>query len=322
MPAVPALGYVVRPEHPPEELPELARRVEAAGFDELWLWEDCFFAGGIASAATVLAVTSRIRVGIGIVPAPVRNPVFLAMEIAGLARVYPGRVLPGIGHGVRDWMRQIGALPASQLGLIEETLLAVRALLSGEEVSVEGRYVQIDRVRLDHPPEVVPPVSAGVRRPKSLAIAGRAADGTILADPAPVEYVEWALRHIGAAGPHRLTAYAWYGMGADGDAARAALRGPTAEHLLRGGPHVDALGLSDEIAALVREHGPDGLAEAMPDEWVQRLVVVAGTPEECAAGIAALARAGADAVVLCPPRPLAPAADIDRLGRDLLPLLG
>jgi len=97
----------------------------------------------------------------------------------------------------------------------------------------------------------------------------------------------------------------------------AALRGPAAEHFARGGPHVDALGLGDEIAALGRER----LAEAMPDEWIRRLAVVAGTPEECAAAIAALGRAGADAVVLCPPDPHAPAEEIDRLGRELLPLV-
>jgi 5,10-methylenetetrahydromethanopterin reductase len=310
---VPALGYVVRPEHAPAQLPDFARRVEAAGFDELWLWEDCFFAGGIASAGAVLAATESIRVGIGIMPAPVRNPVFLAMEIAALEHLYPGRVLPGIGHGVRDWMRQIGAAPRSQLGLIEETLLAVRALLAGEEVTVAGDYVRLDHVKLDHPPATPPPVSAGVRRPKSLAVAGRAADGTILAEPAPVEYVEWALGQIAATRPHRLTAYAWYGMDADGDAARAALRGPAAEHFRRGGPHVDALGLGDEIAALG--------SEPPPDDWIQRLAVVAGTPEECAAGVRALGAAGADAVIFCPPHPHASAEDIDRLGCDLVPLL-
>lgn len=318
---MPALGYVVRPEHPPEELPDLARRVEAAGFEELWLWEDCFFAGGIAAAGAALAATSRVRVGIGIVPAPVRSPVFLAMELAGLARLYPGRVVAGVGHGVREWMKQIGVLPRSQVGLIEEVLRAVRALLAGEEVTVGGDYVRLDHVKLDHPPAVVPPVSAGVRRPKSLAVAGRAADGTILADPAPVEYVEWALGQIGAERPHRLTVYAWYGMDADSDAARDALRPAVAPHFVRGGPHVDALGLGSEIEALVRRHGPEGLADALPDEWIQRLVVVAGTPPECAEGIQALERAGADAVILCAPYPRPPADDIERLGRDLMPLL-
>jgi len=94
-----ALGFVVRPEHPPEALPRLARAVEDAGFDELWLWEDCFFAGGIATTATALAATSRVKVGLGIMPAPVRNPAFAAMEIAALARMHPGRVMPGFGHG-------------------------------------------------------------------------------------------------------------------------------------------------------------------------------------------------------------------------------
>jgi alkanesulfonate monooxygenase SsuD/methylene tetrahydromethanopterin reductase-like flavin-dependent oxidoreductase (luciferase family) len=309
MPAVPALGYVVRPEHPPEDLPELARRVEAAGFDELWVWEDCFWAGGIATTGAALAATSTLRVGLGITPAPMRNPATLAMEIAALARLYPGRFLPGVGHGVAEWIRQIGALPASQLGLIEEVIAAVRGLLAGEELTVDGRYVKLDRVKLEQPPAQAPPVSAGVRRPKSLAISGRVADGTILAEPAPVEYVEWARERIAATRPHRLTVYAWYAMDADGAAARESVREVAAGHFRRGGPHVDALGLSIQ----------DG--EPIRDEWIDRLGVVVGTPEECATGIRALAAAGADAIPLCSPHPKPPAEDIERLGRELLPLL-
>jgi 5,10-methylenetetrahydromethanopterin reductase len=308
---VTAIGYVIRPEHPPEDLPELARRVEAAGFDELWLWEDCFWAGGIATVGAALAATSSLRVGLGITPAPMRNPATLAMEIAALERLYPGRVLPGVGHGVRDWMRQIGGLAASQLGLLEELIAAVRALLAGEEVTVDGRYVKLDRVRLEQPPAQAPPVSAGVRRPKSLAISGRVADGTILAEPAPVEYVRWAREHIAATRPHRLTVYSTYAMDADGAAARASLRPLVAEHLRRGGPHVDALGL-----------GPLPDDDELPDEWIERLCVVVGTPEECAEGIHALAAAGADAIPLCGPYPKPPAEDIERLGRELLPLVG
>ena len=169
-------------------------------------------------------------------------------------------------------MRQIGALPASQLGLIEEVIAAVRALLAGEELTVDGRYVQLDRVKLEQPPAQAPPVSAGVRRPKSLAISGRVADGTILAEPAPVEYVGWAREQIAATRPHRLTVYAWYAMDADGAAARESVREVAAGQFRRGGPHVDALGLSVE----------DG--EPIRDEWIQRLGVVVGTPEECAAG--------------------------------------
>jgi len=297
----PALGFVVRPEHPPEALAGLARAVEDAGFDELWLWEDCFLAGGIATTATALAATSRIKVGLGIMPAPVRNAAFVAMEIAALARMYPGRVMPGFGHGVADWMRQIGAKPESQLALLEETVAAVRSLLAGEEVRVDGRYVHLDGVRLDHPPEQVPPVFTGVRRTRSLALSGRVADGTILSEPSTLSYIEWAREQIAATRPHRLTVFAWCNVNADGAAARAALQPLVEERLRVGGPQAEHLGDTADMDALI------GRAS------------VAGTPEQCVASIRALGEAGADSVVLVPH----PAHDVDpRALAELLPLGG
>jgi 5,10-methylenetetrahydromethanopterin reductase len=313
----PALGFVARPEHPPEQIAELARRVEGAGFDELWLWEDCFFAGGMAATTTALGATSRLRVGLGIMPAPVRNPAFLAMEIAALARIHPGRFLPGIGHGVPDWMRQIGAKPKSILGLLEETVAAVRALLAGEEVSVEGDYVRLDGVRLDHPPDEVPPVSTGVRRARSLALSGRVADGTILSEPTSVRYLEWAREQIAASRPHRLTVYGWFSMDSDGAAAQARLRPLLAERLPSGGPQVEQLGIGDEVAALLSDGGVERLAAEMPTGWIDSLTV-SGTPEQSAASIGALAQAGADAVILVP---YGPEVDPEPLARELLPLL-
>jgi 5,10-methylenetetrahydromethanopterin reductase len=290
---MPALGFVVRPEHPPEDLPALAAGVEAAGFDELWLWEDCFFAGGIAATSAALAATSRIRVGLGIMPAPVRNPAFAAMEVAALARLHPGRLSAGIGHGVDAWMRQIGAKPASQLALLEETVVAIRALLAGLEVTTDGRYVSLDGVRLDHPPHEPPPIFTGVRRARSLALSGRVADGTILSEPSSPRYVEWARAQIAATRPHRLTVYAWFSMDADGAAARAALRPLLDERAAEGGPQF-------EFGAGVED------------------MTVAGTPEECAAAIRALGDAGADAVVLLPPQP---GVDPRAIAPTLLPLL-
>jgi 5,10-methylenetetrahydromethanopterin reductase len=311
----PELGFVVRPEHPPEELASVAGAVEAAGFDELWLWEDCFFAGGVAAAATALAATDRIRVGLGILPAPVRNPAFAAMEIAALARMYPGRILPGIGHGVAGWMRQIGAKLESQLMLLEETVAAVRSLLAGEEVYAQGRYVRLDGVRLDHPPDEVPPVSAGVRRARSLALSGRVADGTILSELSSVPYVQWAREQISATRPHRLTVYAWCSLNRDRAAAHAALRPVVAERLLAGGPQVEQLGIAAEVSVIASDGGLERLVAEMPDEWIDSVAVV-GSREDGAAAVHALGQAGADAVVLVPPTP-----DIgaDALGRELVP---
>jgi alkanesulfonate monooxygenase SsuD/methylene tetrahydromethanopterin reductase-like flavin-dependent oxidoreductase (luciferase family) len=221
------LAVVLRPTLPPERLVEQAQAAEAAGARELWLWEDCFLTGGIAATAAALAATERIVVGIGILPAPVRNAAFAAMELATLARLHPGRLHAGFGHGIAEWMRQVGAKPASQLTLLEEVTVAVRALLRGETVDTEGRYVRLRGVALDHPPATVPPVSLGVHGPKSLRLSGRCADGTVLGAPTEPDDAAAARRAIdegrseaGRTDPHRLTVLAE--PGADRDAYAAA----------------------------------------------------------------------------------------------------
>jgi 5,10-methylenetetrahydromethanopterin reductase len=174
--AGPRLGMTYVPYLPPEHLHDLAVTADANSLDELWVWEDCFKQSGLASAAAALAWTSRIRVGIGLMPTPLRNVALTAMEIATLARLFPGRLVPGIGHGVQDWMGQVGSRAASPLTLLREYVVALRRLLAGEEVTTDGRYVRLDRVALDWPPALPPPLAIGADGPKSVDLAGQLGD--------------------------------------------------------------------------------------------------------------------------------------------------
>ena len=166
------LGVVLPPDLPSQEVRDFIREADELGFDELWVVEDCFLRGGIAQAAVALASTDRIHVGIGILPAGARNPAFAAMELATLADLFPGRVTVGVGHGMPDWMRQVGAWPASPVTLLREHLTALRRLLHGDRVTsgADGanRYVQLRDVQLAGPPAELPLVFAGVRGEKSL----------------------------------------------------------------------------------------------------------------------------------------------------------
>jgi alkanesulfonate monooxygenase SsuD/methylene tetrahydromethanopterin reductase-like flavin-dependent oxidoreductase (luciferase family) len=173
-------GVVFRPQSPPEQLREAVRAAEEAGVAELWLWEDCFAEGGPSAAAAALAWSERIAVGIGLVPVPLRNAAPTAMEFATVARMFPGRFLPGLGHGVLDWMAQVGARAASPMTLLREQTAAIHALLAGETVTTSGKYVQLDGVALDWPPPQPPPLLVGGRGPKTLRLAGELADGVIL----------------------------------------------------------------------------------------------------------------------------------------------
>jgi alkanesulfonate monooxygenase SsuD/methylene tetrahydromethanopterin reductase-like flavin-dependent oxidoreductase (luciferase family) len=178
--AAPTLGVVFRPQLPPERLRGIVETADAAGLDELWLWEDCFLEGGIATAAMALSWSERIHVGVGLLPVPLRNPALAAMELATLVRTFPGRFRFGLGHGVQDWMEQVGARAASPLTLLDEYVTAVRRLLTGETVTMRGRYVHLTEVALDWPPPTQPAVLIGASGPKTLALAGAVGDGTIL----------------------------------------------------------------------------------------------------------------------------------------------
>jgi 5,10-methylenetetrahydromethanopterin reductase len=255
----------------PEGLPDFARQAEALGVDDLWVVEDLGWNGGVSAAAVALGATRRVRVGIGIAPAPLRSPALLAMELATLARVFPGRLVAGIGHGVPGWMAQAGVTPRSPLALLEETIASVRALLRGERVELAGREVRLDGVQLVHPPAEPPPVVAGVVRPRSLELSGRVADGTLLAEGhGPRDLGDTrALTARGGAGPdHVLMLLAYACVGDD----------------------------PDDVARTLHPHTEGHAA------WLGRpqeeLFTVSGTPDEAAGRIGELAAAGADTVVL------------------------
>jgi alkanesulfonate monooxygenase SsuD/methylene tetrahydromethanopterin reductase-like flavin-dependent oxidoreductase (luciferase family) len=178
--SLPRVGIVFRPQLPPERLREFVTSAEAAGLDDVWLWEDCFLEGGLTTATAALSWSGSVRVGLGLMPAPFRNPALAAMEVATLARLFPGRFVPAAGHGVLPWMEQVGALAASPMTLLREWASAVRSLLHGETVTVSGQYVRLSEVALDWPPEEVPPLLVGARGPRTIALAGEIADGIVL----------------------------------------------------------------------------------------------------------------------------------------------
>lgn len=288
------IGFMFDRDRAPEELAAFAETLEAYGADDLWVVEDLGWAGSISATAVALAATRRLRVGIGIAPVALRNPVLLAMELATLARVHPGRLVAGVGHGVPEWMRQVGAEPVRKLARLEETIVAVRALLAGETLTSHGHEVTVDSVALVHPPAVVPPIVTGVVRPRSLELSGRVADGTIIAEGnGPAQLTE-ALAHIDrgrAAGDrpaHELIVFAFL-------------------HVVDGDPgQVDAAtreALSGQAAWL-----------GVPPAELFALIGPAGT---VAGRVEALFAAGADTVVL---RPLG--ADPEGQARAALAALG
>jgi alkanesulfonate monooxygenase SsuD/methylene tetrahydromethanopterin reductase-like flavin-dependent oxidoreductase (luciferase family) len=277
---------------------EVAEGLEAAGVDQLWVIEDCFYTAGISLAATALARTERLTVGIGILPAVARNPAVTAMEIATLAQLAPGRLLAGIGHGIQEWMEQMGARTPSPLATLDEAITIVRRLLHGETVTFDGSVFTMHDVALDAPPDDPPPVLAGVRGPKSLALAGRVADGVVLAEGAGPTYVRESIQHAGAPDPFRVSVFTALAIGDDAREMRRAMA-PVFAGLIDGSnPAPNAHPHIEEIRERHAARGIDGIAD-MPADWWTELGAI-GTFDDAVRHAEALADAGAHDVTFFP----------------------
>jgi alkanesulfonate monooxygenase SsuD/methylene tetrahydromethanopterin reductase-like flavin-dependent oxidoreductase (luciferase family) len=298
------LGIVFTADRPPEELAAFAAAAESAGLDELWLWEDCFLTGGIATSATALAATTRITVGLGVMPAVFRNAVAAAMEIATVARMHPSRFIAGLGHGVPAWMDQVGALPPKPVRALEETAVAIQRLLAGERFSTEGDYVNLRDVGLARPPALRPPLVLGVRRPFGLRASGRVADGTILAEPSAPAYIRWARERIeegrasaGRADPHRVTVFVKGRIDSDRKHAREHVAGMLLDEGVAA--QLTPLDREAELAELRALGDSAAIAPAIPDDLLDDLTAT-GTAEQVLAALRAIAGAGVDSIAFVP----------------------
>ncbi len=208
--------------------------------------------------------------GIGLMPTPLRNVALTAMEVSTLARLFPGRLLPGIGHGVQPWMAQVGAKVASPLTLLREQAGALRSLLDGERVTTDGRYVHLEDVALDWPPQVRVPLLIGAEGPRTLHLAGEVGDGTILP---------------GGTTPTRLHA-----ARQQVDAGREAAGRSDHHDVTVFVPAATGPGAGERIAANQRAWGFDAGEH----------LSVHGSAEQVAEGLAPWVEAGADAIALQP----------------------
>lgn len=323
------VGVLIPTTTSPEELVPTAKFVEEQGFAQVWVAEDYFFLGGVASAAMVLEATSEIAVGIGVLSAVVRHPAVTAMELATLARAHPGRLLPGIGHGVPAWTQQMGLYPPSPLRTFREVLTSLRRLLDGETLTEDTGTFTYNGVTLTHPAPGLP-LYGGVVGPKSLELSGEVADGTVLSVLAGPKYVELAaecaargMAKAGRTGAHQLPTFTIFAVDDDGEAAKAAVKDTVAFYLAAVGPTAlsGAYGANEALAEMLTRGGPDLVAKEMPADWLEAFAV-AGTPAECTAKIEALLEAGAASVVLVPTpadrgRPL-----LEQAAKQILPQIG
>jgi coenzyme F420-dependent glucose-6-phosphate dehydrogenase len=191
-----AFGYALSSEeHAPNELVQLARRAEEAGFtfafisDHYHPWIDrqghspfvWSVLGGIAQA------TQRLLVGTGVTCPTIRvHPGIIAQAAATSAAMMPGRFFLGVGTGENLNEHIFGAhWPAHdrRAEMLEEAVEIIRLLWQGDVLTYRGAYYTVENARIYTLPDQLPPIFMAASGLHAAELAGRIADGLITTAP-------------------------------------------------------------------------------------------------------------------------------------------
>ena len=312
-------------KHPIKYELEMAKYAEERGFSEIWQADTRLARDCIVLMSAFLTHTKKLRIGSGVLPIWTRNPAVIAAswstmwELGGKVDGC-GRIMLGMGAWWEPISGRVGVNRHKPLKAMREYVESIRQLFTMEEVTYQGEFVNLDRVRLDvafgdtSPRDI--PIYIGATGPKMLEITGEICDGVMLNYMVSVDYIKNAVKLVekGAqkAGktiedidrPELLVCCL-----SDKDPDAAMLEGKKlAAYYFATEPHImKASGVSDDLLKKVQaimgwpatEEDYIKASKVIPDEVVRNIMAV-GTTKECQETVAQYIEAGVTCPVLYP----------------------
>jgi 5,10-methylenetetrahydromethanopterin reductase len=177
-----------------------AQYAEQRGFEALWQAESRLVRDAIVPMAAFAAVTSRMKIGSGVINNWTRNIGLLAATFLTLDDLAPNRIICGLGAWWDPLAKQVGIERKKPLKAMRETIEVMRRLLNMERVTFHGEFHHVDGIELDvvhgrREPRNVP-IYIGATQMGMMELAGEIADGVVLNYCVPPEYNSTALKHI------------------------------------------------------------------------------------------------------------------------------
>src|SRR6516165_12333366 len=175
------IGVSLGPAGGPDQFAAAVDLIEQAGVDSLWLPEMVYspLVEPFTGIAFALARTRRLKAGSGISVLPGRHPVLVAKQLASLAGLAPGRVLPVFGlRPALAAERELFPVPAGQRAAVfDEALTLLRLLLTSPSVTFSGSFFSVDGASIGPLPGQPLDIWLGGSAPAGLRRVGRLADG-------------------------------------------------------------------------------------------------------------------------------------------------
>ncbi len=182
-----SFGVTVLPDPPYTRMIELIQLAERHGFAYAWTYDShVLWQESIPTLALAADRTSTIKLGHMVTNPGTREPTVLASAYATLHDISDGRMVMAIGRG-DSAVRYIGRKPV-KVAEFEEALTMIKPFMNGQEVTWNGKELQLKWVRPELPEIEMHVAGYG---PKALGVAGRRGDGVViqLADPDIIQWI-------------------------------------------------------------------------------------------------------------------------------------
>ena len=194
------VAMYLQDKHEIREGMEYAQYAESRGFEAVWQAESRLVRDAIVPMAAFAAVTSKIKVGCGVINNWTRNIGLLAATFLTLDDLAPNRIICGIGAWWDPLAKNVGIERKKPLMAMRETIEVMKRLLAMERVTFHGEFHHVDGIELDvvhgrREPRNVP-IMIGATGDAMMELAGEIADGVVLNYCVPPEYNIDALKHL------------------------------------------------------------------------------------------------------------------------------
>ncbi len=199
------MALYMQDKHPIRYEIEMVKYAEEKGFSEIWQADTRLARDCVVMMSAFLAETKRLRFGSGVLPIWTRNPAVIAAtwstmwELAGTIDGQ-SRVMLGLGAWWEPIAGRVGVKREKPLAAMREHIEAIRQLFTMEEVTYQGEFVKLDRIKLDvafgdtSPRNI--PLYIGATGPKMLEMAGEICDGAVLNYVVSVDYIREAVELV------------------------------------------------------------------------------------------------------------------------------
>jgi 5,10-methylenetetrahydromethanopterin reductase len=291
---------------PTPQVIEAAQLAERLEYDVFWITDSHLIVReAMVMLGALAASTSRIGLGPGVSHLAGRHPSVIASAMATLDELAPGRIR--LGFGVGDSGPLNLGVPRASVRDLEQAIVAIRALLKGEETPGETRPLHLSYVAKR---EVSPvPIYVAASGERMLRLTGRVADAALVSGMPDrlrksIEIIRDAERQAGRpSGATRILFWTTACVDHDREAARAAVRGSVARRAMNTWGRAPEQLPDSEREALrklqaAHQEGyrwDTDYTSLVPEHWIDQLAL-AGTPEEVRARLETALADGADEI--------------------------